>query len=138
MSSRFLCMKSSLTPFTLHHGSFVFGTKRLPSHTMHIMMLPRRNSNLKHIFIRRAENTLDELEDIKKLLNNVDKMDVFQLKVQINRFFVSGVEDQLSLELMRLHLKKTLLEEILKVENLKLKGKLNAIHDGYRPEYHTR
>ena len=43
-------------------------------------------------------------------------MDVFQLKVQINRFLVSGVEDQLSLELMRLHLKKTLLEEILKVE----------------------
>ena len=50
------------------------------------------------------------------MLNNVDKMDVFQLKVQINLFRVSGVEDQLSLELMRLHLKKTLLEEILKVE----------------------
>ena len=65
--------------------------------------------------VRSEEEGSDNLVNLHTLLSSVDDMDMIQLKYHLSRFLLSGVQDD-GREQIRLQLKKSLLQEILKLE----------------------
>ena len=55
------------------------------------------------------------VQNIKETLEQVEQMDRFQVVSELNRFFVHNIKQD-ELNLMKLHLKRVLLQEIMKVE----------------------
>ena len=55
------------------------------------------------------------MKDLKKLLSEISKLDRFQLMTQLGRFFIQDVQDDV-INLMKLKLRKVVLEEIVKLE----------------------